>query len=140
MVGLDHLSERKTTSYFFLFNIYGIFFLGLFGFSDIFFLIQIAQNIEIIHQFIFGLILFTLCLSFWILVVSFSCNVCIGIFQNQTQYERMKKTKNPYTRCSSNWEQVFGSFHKKINWICPIPAFAGLDDSEIFDNLDYKLL
>ena len=125
---------KKNHKLFFLFNMWGVIYIGLFNYCIIRALFISVLLLQVHHQISLFLIVFLyaiLGISFFLLTGTFLLQNLKHVTENRTQFEIMTNTP-PQTyrkgKCIENWEEICGSTRKWYTWPFPIPAFCGIDD------------
>jgi hypothetical protein len=129
---------KRNHKLFFLFNFWGIAYIGGHITLSILEIIETFADPTRRVTFVVQIIYLALAISFLWLTGSFCVQNVKQIHQNRTQFEIMVDIPANRFRLSpswKNWEEVFGSIKQWYLWLLPIQAFGDMDDVALAHSL-----
>lgn len=140
---------KKNFKLFFLFNFWGVLYIGFFGISALMgFIGESNESRPNVFLLIFCMMYIFLAFFFFIFQFIFTVQTIYSIFTDTREFENMKSEKKKganipisnHTRkkssCLSKLEDVFGSIKLFFLWLLPVGAFHGIDDYLLVDTDD----
>lgn len=135
---------KKNYKLFFLFNFWGIIYIGFFGVSSLMgFIRESAITPPNVFLLVFSMMYVFIAFFFFIFQFIFVMQTLYSIFTDTREFENIKKnganianSSHKKKSCLDKLEEVFGSVKLCFLWLLPVGAFHGIDDYLLINTRD----